>query len=105
VNICPNLKLATQTHVLSLARLVNGANGTSPAPAALRKALPHQKERSVVLLLKMLLTTVLNALLWNTLSHARFITAQLTVNTLLGLIGVIARCRVVVVFKLVVALS
>jgi hypothetical protein len=105
VAICLNIKLATPNPAPSRARLDLGANGTCPALVAFLRVLPHQSERSIVLLLKILLTMELNALLWKFLSNAPSIIAQLTVNTLLGLISVIAPCLVEAVSKLVVALS
>jgi len=105
VVICLSTKLATRNPAPSRARLDLGANGTYPALTAFLRGLPHQSERNIVLLLKILLTMVLSVLLWKFLSSAPSITAQLTANTPLGLTSVIAPCPVEVVSKLVVALS
>jgi len=105
VAICLNTKPATPKTAPSRARLDLGAIGIYPALAAFLRVLPHQSARSTVLLLKILLTMELIALLWKLLSSAPSITAQLTVNTPLGLTSVIAPCLVEAVSKLVVALS
>jgi hypothetical protein len=105
VAICLSTKPATLNPAQSHARLGLGVSGTLLALVAFLKVRPPQSEPNIVLLLKILLTMVLSALLWKFLSNARSSTARLTVNTLLGLISVIARCPAVVVSKLVVALS